>query len=103
MRPHVLIWPPTMSCPAASTENDERVFERKLEKHGGTPSNSLLTLMPPSRKYGLAMLPRQAALIEDELFAIPQATSEPSVPPEHSPYEPEVCSARFFCALGSHL
>ena len=38
IRPHVLIWPPTMSCPAASTENDERVLERKLEKHGGAPS-----------------------------------------------------------------
>ena len=37
------------------------------------------------------------------LFAMPHATSEPSVPPEHSPYEPDVCSARFFCAFGSHL
>ena len=56
--------------------------------------------MPPS-KYGLATFPRHAALIDDELFAMPHATSEPSVPPAHSPYEPDVCSARFFCAFGS--
>ena len=79
------------------------MFEMKLEKQGGAPSKSLLTLIPPSKKYGLAMFPRHAAVTVELLFAIPQATSEPSEPPEHSPYEPEVCSARFFCAFGSHL
>ena len=102
IRPHVSMLPPTMSWPAASTENDERVFERKLEKQGGAPLNSLLMLMPPSKKYGLATEPRHAVEIEEELLAMPHATSEPREP-LHSPYEPEVWSARFFEAPGSHL